>query len=376
MQTSAGLVAAALILATLGYELLLNSYFPELYQTSVQEDEYLEWATFWAFAAASGVWIAAAVALRRRQGVLPWFPAGLALFCFIVAMEEISWAQRLIGYRPPPYFLANNFQQELNFHNIVDTDLRKLALQAILCGYGVALPLAACFDTVRRKLAIVSIQAPPLALAPVFAVMTATAIIYPINYTGEVVEVMMAQGFLFAAIAALATQRRPAMAKGLGPGTVATAWIVVLTLGLISAASARHARSRDPHALQAAAVELEALKQDFLAMADLDGEAFPTWRSLDKRVYSYEIKYGHGYLYSGQLAQLVEQGLAEERAHFFLDPWNAPYWINLEWSADGSHATAFVYSFGPNRRRESTHTEVRGDDLAAFIYKNQAVSPR
>ena len=32
----------------------------------------------------------------------------MASRCFVVAMEEISWGQRLFGYRAPAYFLGHN----------------------------------------------------------------------------------------------------------------------------------------------------------------------------------------------------------------------------------------------------------------------------
>ena len=70
------------------------------------EDEFLEWATVWAFAAAAVVFAVAAIRQRRSGVALPWFLAGVSLFCIFVAGEEISWGQRVFGYRPPAYFLA------------------------------------------------------------------------------------------------------------------------------------------------------------------------------------------------------------------------------------------------------------------------------
>ncbi len=121
------LVAAALLSPTRYYQLL-------------QEDGAVEWATFWVFLFAAlvairGVWVA------RQQQQPTWFIAGLALFCGFVAMEEISWGQRLLGYRAPAYFLEHNYQLELNFHNLASANLRVLALAGIFAGYGIFLPL-------------------------------------------------------------------------------------------------------------------------------------------------------------------------------------------------------------------------------------------
>ena len=113
---------------------------PDLYLQVAQEDEIVEWATFWSLV------VAGAVFLRRR-----WFGVALALFCFVVAMEEISWGQRLLGLRPPQYFLGHNYQQELNAHNLLPTIARKLAMSAVLAGYGIVLPLLRRWPRTRRS---------------------------------------------------------------------------------------------------------------------------------------------------------------------------------------------------------------------------------
>ena len=58
-------------------------------------------------------------------------------------MEEISWRQRVFGHRPPEYFLAQNYQQELNVHNLASMRLRRLTFRAIILAYLVLLPLGA-----------------------------------------------------------------------------------------------------------------------------------------------------------------------------------------------------------------------------------------
>ena len=49
------------------------------------------------------------------------------------------------------------------------------------------------------------------------------------------------------------------------------------------------------------------------------------------------------------------------------DPWNSPYWIRDKCSKDRSRRSVFVYSFGPNRRRDSSHWEVAGDDIGTYV---------
>ncbi len=53
--------------------------------------------------------------LDRRLG----FAAGfLALLCFLLLMEEISWGQRIIGFETPEEIEEINAQQETNLHNM------------------------------------------------------------------------------------------------------------------------------------------------------------------------------------------------------------------------------------------------------------------
>ena len=109
-------------------------------------------------------------------------------------------------------------------------------------------------------------------------------------------------------------------------------------------------------------------------MAERSDETFPNRKNLHKRIYSYESRYGGGYLFDGEFSALVSRGLPKERADFFLDPWNSPYWIRLKWdSKQRPQFTVFVYSFGPNRRRDSTQSEIRGDDVGTFVFRDRKV---
>ena len=87
--------ANLLLLGFLGAFAWLEASYPDIYYRSVQEDQALEWASFWSFFIAGGVFVLAAWRQRRTTRSLPWFLAGLALFCVFVAMEEISWGQRV-----------------------------------------------------------------------------------------------------------------------------------------------------------------------------------------------------------------------------------------------------------------------------------------
>src|SRR5688572_4060420 len=90
----------AIALAALGAIVLCALVSRRTYKILVQEDGWIEWATFLAFVAA-GVIAARGALDRARPRLLRILLAGLALFSIFVAGEEISWGQRMIGFRPP-----------------------------------------------------------------------------------------------------------------------------------------------------------------------------------------------------------------------------------------------------------------------------------
>ena len=276
------LVANLLVLGTLIFAGALEHFGPDLYYLSVQEDEILEWGTFWAFVFAAAACVVGAVRQYRTAGVLPWFLTGVTLFCLFVALEEISWGQRILGYRPPVYFLEHNFQQEFNLHNVVDTQYRKLALQAVILGYGVLLPLAALVQPVGRWLSRLGVVTPSPMLMPAFAATFVLYVWYPWKHTGEWVEFMLGAGFLFAALITAREYRTgtpgekgstlPLVPPDEGGGgksrsshaaAIGVAWVVAVGLGSATAAVSRSRSSADPENLKAAEIEIAALQRDF-----------------------------------------------------------------------------------------------------------------
>ncbi|RME74043.1 MAG: hypothetical protein D6776_05945 [Planctomycetota bacterium] len=399
-----GVLANVLIVGVLLFALFTNSYgdmspgtflakmftapddLPEavssdFYYRSVQEDEWLEWGTFWGFVFAAGVSAFAGWRQWRRCRKLPWFLFGVTLFCVVFAGEEISWGQRLLSYRPPVYFLEHNFQQEFNFHNVIDTSTRKLLLKLIIVGYGVVLPLLGAIRPVRRIFALAGVVAPPVGLVPAFFLAYYAYTVYPWDFSGELAEFMIGFGFLFTAVrtAALFGPREaggPPQPRRVAL-TIALAWLLVLGVGIGNAAISRSARAGNADLVRQAKQETEALAQDFLDYARRyrDGDLV-TGCGLHKRLYRYMRKYGRTFLRRGRFARLVEQGLPEERAEFFLDPWNNPYWVRHYCDVeddDPQHPqgriSVFVYSFGPNAKRDSTDFEIRGDDVGTYILR-------
>jgi cell division protein FtsW (lipid II flippase) len=348
------LIANALVLLTLAIAFVLEAQNPDLYYFSVQEDEFLEWSTFWAFIVAMVFYFRSAMDYRREAQRLPWFLFGVALFCFFVAMEEISWAQRVFGYRPPVYFLEHNFQQEFNIHNVVDTDYRKLALTLVIAVYGIVLPLLAAVPALKRLMDGVGIVAPTIALLPAYAATLVMYVWYPMSHSGEWVELMLGMSFLFSAM--------PARIRWQPVAYVAATTAVVLILGQLSAVASRAQRSAHPATMQAAHSEVEAIAIDFLT-----GLAHSNC-NLHKRLYTFVEEYEERGLLEGSFSALQSQGLPSERAEFFLDPWNSPYWLRDRCDRASNQRIVFVYSFGPNRRRDSSRTEILGDDVGAYVH--------
>ncbi len=368
MSRSVALSVNVTILGFLAFAWWLEASQPHVYYAAVQEDQALEWASFWSFLIAGVVFAVVAVRQRRGERVIPWFVIGLALFCIVVAMEEISWAQRIIGHRPPEYFLAKNYQQELNLHNIASRDLRVWSFRGIALGYGVVLPLIALVPRVGRLFDRLAIVPPPIGLAPSMFAVFWLHLHYPWDFTGEIAECALGFAFLFAAMANAADL---AATQTIG-GLARAVWLPALavTLGFAAAAWSRERQSEDPAKLADAKAECEALARDFLELAARENRESITKCGLHKRIYTYVSGKQHDRaLAHGAFAKRTEVGMPNARAEYFLDPWNSPYWIRDRCDDGEKKRSVFVYSFGPNRSRDSNRWEIRGDDIGTYLVR-------
>ena len=335
------------ILLTFGVAAFLHNYNEPLYYLVVQEDQYLEWASFWGFIVAGGIYLSSAWQQFNANRQLPWFVFGLSLFCFLVAMEEISWGQRLLGYKPPDFFLEENYQQELNLHNVIDTGLRKLVLQMILLGYGVILSAASVWEPIGRLLVRLRIVAPHPALIVSFLAMFVMYIWYPWSHTGEWVELAMACGFAYAALFGRESVQSLMRNTVIVFGSI---WI----LSALTVTVVRYAHAVDPAKLEMTGRELDALAKDFSS-----GQV-RTRCGIHKRLYTFVEQYRQTYLLRGEFSRLLKINGDDARAEFLLDPWNSPYWIRHKCS--GGREAKFIYSFGPDRSRDSSDWEIGGQD--------------
>jgi hypothetical protein len=136
---------AALILLA-GFVLFYTNL--SLFETYVHEDGIVEWLTV------AGLLAGFFVCLKRFFSLLKyknwWFltvTIVLAFMLFMVAGEEISWGQRILGIKSSEFFEKNNLQHETNFHNLVLNGVKinkvvfSIALIAALGIFLIVLPI-------------------------------------------------------------------------------------------------------------------------------------------------------------------------------------------------------------------------------------------
>lgn len=139
----------------------------EAARRAIAEDGPVEWATFTALLAGG---VIAAVRLRRSpRAPAPRFAAFRLLLAgglAVLAMEEISWGQRLLGFSTPRPLERVNVQEEFNLHNLAGIDSAgELAL--------VAISLAALLSMGLRTSPRYAPLAAPALLASCFATIVA-----------------------------------------------------------------------------------------------------------------------------------------------------------------------------------------------------------
>jgi hypothetical protein len=334
------LLAATWIVAMLWF----GSADPQSYRALLQEDQIVEWTTFWLFLAAGVLGLFRSVRRRRL------FDGLVALFCIFVAGEEISWGQRLVGYTAPEFFLRANFQQEVNLHNLPHSVQPGWFLMLALAGYGVLLPLLGKGRSSRALVGRIGATAAPLALLPWYATAILLLWWYPLTLTGEWVECL--SGALF-------------LASTGAPST--TVWMllpttVVLATGTMSVTNALE-RGRDETRIACARAELRSLADDIIGN---DGGLPSLWqiRRVHKRIWS---SISEGYIDSDQLVRFhaatcddPAANATRTRREYGIDPWGSPYWLLVE-RESAMDRRVTVYSFGPNRRRDLSEA---GDDIA------------
>lgn len=97
----------------------LMCFDPDRFYALSLEDSVFEWSSFALLFCASILFLATAWITRGIAPRLVWLvPLLASIILFVVAMEEISWLQRVIGYDTPPEVAEFNIQGEFNLHNL------------------------------------------------------------------------------------------------------------------------------------------------------------------------------------------------------------------------------------------------------------------
>lgn len=355
---------------------IIGCFYPKTYVALMEEDYIGEWITFYAFVL-SGLIVAAHLWYSRRNGsklFSPSFliPIAVCAFCLFVAGEETSWGQRIFAFKPPDIFLEQNYQQELNIHNLFKGDglwgikiESKYLVMLIAFIYGILFPTCTRFLPPLKKL---NAFAPDLYLMPYFILIIAMEEIYPISLTAEACEMYLGIIFLVHVYDTYPISRSETC-KPNRWHRLSTAMVFVFALGTITAPVLDFlVYGSDEDAQATVKEELQLLQADFLD-PETDKEKIMGRKRVHKRIYTAVLqKYFHLpedslFLEGKQTPAYHEDGdVRNDRRGYFLDPWNNPYWIYYH----KKKKRVIFYSFGANRKRDSNlrrDLSLKGDDL-------------
>ena len=213
------LTPPALLIGLVGYKLLRGAGDP-FYLLAVREDSLVEWLTALSY---FGVFLVAGMLAIRlsltRHHLLAAFFALIGVCGLFVALEEISYGQRLLGFATPPPVAAHNRQDEMTLHNL---DLvERLFFTLVPLAVGLFGLLGLVLAGMRRwldggALQMLSLLVPPWFLASWF-VPVAVFALYATFFWGELalvewqdqepLEGVLAFGFLAYVLRTLAQVR-------------------------------------------------------------------------------------------------------------------------------------------------------------------------
>lgn len=203
-EKATGITAAIIFMAVLSLYVVLAIQFPQLYILATYEDLPGEWTQVFFFSAT----LIISLLLIRHPHPNRLFFAFLALACFYVIGEEISWGQRLLSFTSPDFFQRHNLQQEINLHNFLtgptatwQKKVIEIALATGLAGYGLLYPLLQKNGyRPAQWLATHGIPVPPFYLSPYFVTGALCEIRFFSFNEAEVAELLIAMCLAFLAL--------------------------------------------------------------------------------------------------------------------------------------------------------------------------------
>ena len=172
------------------------------------EDSYFEYLTaaFAFLAACAWVWAirrarAMHILVQRRDFI---FPAIFVLLMVLLAGEEISWGQRIIGVATPSLMEEINTQNEITLHNIKSPINIMIMLYLGTITWGGIFPFLRQLSRPARQLFwVTKIPIPPIYCTTLFFVAPLFRIAFIGdygNYAREGMEVIISAAFLVAAL--------------------------------------------------------------------------------------------------------------------------------------------------------------------------------
>lgn len=116
--TEKGILLLVAVMLLIGFILFYTN--PALFLQYIMEDGIVEWLTVFGLLLGSVLCIVRFVKLlRKKNWIFLFITLLLGIMLFVVAGEEISWGQRILGIQSSEFFQKNNLQKETNFHNMV-----------------------------------------------------------------------------------------------------------------------------------------------------------------------------------------------------------------------------------------------------------------
>jgi hypothetical protein len=108
-----------------------------LYLQLVREDHLLEWIQSLTYFGSSILALLVAVRLlKNKRRALGWLNVLLSAGLLFVAIEEISWGQRVFGWESPDFFMEFNRQEETNVHNLRPVRIVEHYIFILIGAYG------------------------------------------------------------------------------------------------------------------------------------------------------------------------------------------------------------------------------------------------
>ncbi|MGH1486620.1 MAG: tetratricopeptide repeat protein [Cellvibrionaceae bacterium] len=183
----------AIAAAIVGLSFFFYLSEPLLYVHAIFEDSVIEYLTSTLYFSSSALLLVFIYSRKSRS-----FGYYLLLVCFLfMALEEISWGQRIFGLSTPESLAKVNFQKELNIHNVIDINPHLKTLGVLVLLWSAFSSLLLKIQLFRRIDESIGIPFPFLNQLPIFLVVAIFLHQRPFLYGTELSEFILSVVFFF-----------------------------------------------------------------------------------------------------------------------------------------------------------------------------------